>query len=106
MHHSDFENLCSDFDEETNECRIVHKQLRFTHDVFYSTNSSLVFDASTVRCLTTSYTPCSIVFHLTGGYSTVFELKNGANIEGKQVIVNATDSQIIILADSRISVSG
>ena len=43
---------------------------------------------------------------MTGGFSTVLELKNGASIEGKQVIINATDSAVNILNDSTVSVSG
>lgn len=103
---SENDSLCDNFDEQTDECRIVHRQLRFTHDVFYATNSSMVIDASNVRCLTTSYTPCSIVIHLTGGYSKYLELKNGATIQGKQVIINATDSAVRIMKGSSISTSG
>lgn len=65
-----------------------------------------MIDGSKLKCLTVSYMPCSIVIRLTGDYKTYVELRNGSILEGKQVVIDGTKSEVRIFEDSQISVSG
>ena len=89
-----------------NVCTIKDKNLRFTADLLYKTELTLVFDNTKIKCLTIRYSPCSFMFSLEGDSSTSMELKNGSVITGKQVIIGAPNSELKIGADSSIWASG
>ena len=69
------------------------------------TDKSIVLDGTQIKCLTTSYNPCTISIHLKGN-TTSIELKNGSKIQGKQVIIQAPDSEVRIYDSSNLWVSG
>ena len=87
-------------------CTIKDKQIRFTHDVYYATNKTMIFDGSKVKCQTTGYAPCTLHFFLEGGRNTFFEVRNSSTLQAKQIIVQAPDSEVRILENSTIWVSG
>ena len=66
---------------------------------------TLIFDNTKVECLTISYVPCSIMISQTGP-KNYMELKNGSVVRGKQIIITAKDSELIIGQDSSIWASG
>ena len=80
--------------------------MRLTHSTRYTTEKSIVIDAAKIKCLDQMYAPCTIELELTGGNDTFFELRNGAALHGSQVLISAPYSQVRILEDSSLSVSG
>ena len=78
-----FDKLCSSTNTEDNVCTITDKQVRFTHDVYYTTTKSIVMDAAKVKCLTTSYAPCTLHLFMAGDLGTFLTLKNGSTLQGK-----------------------
>ena len=68
-------------------CTLKDRQIRFTEDFIYKTDKTIILDSSKLKCLNTNYAPCMIYLNMTGGNSTYLELKNGSEIQGKQVIV-------------------
>ena len=105
-HHLGVDRLCSASNTVDNVCTIKDKTLRFSSDLFYKTEKTLIFDNTKIKCLTISYTPCSFMFSLLGGPTTSFEMKNGSVVTGKQIIIGATDSEVKIGNDSSIWASG
>ena len=105
-HKLQVDRLCSSTNTVDNVCTIKDKTLRFSSDVFYKTNKTLVFDNSKVKCLTIDYTPCSFMVDLVGGADTFLELKNSSVVTGKQVIIAGKDSSIIIGEGSSVWASG
>ena len=100
------DRLCSSSNTVGNVCTILDKKLRFSSDVFYKTDLTLVFDNSKIKCLTISYAPCSFMIEMTGGKGAYLELKNSSVVTGKQIIIAAKDSEVIIGEDSSIWASG
>ena len=100
------DRLCSASNTVDNVCTISNMTLRFSTDLRYSTDKSLVFDNTKIKCLTISYAPCSFEFAMRGVGNTKFELKNGSRITGKQIIIAAPDSEIKIAEDSSLYASG
>jgi hypothetical protein len=100
------DRFCSASNTVDNVCTIKDKTLRFTADLLYKTELSLVFDNTKIKCLTIRYSPCSFMFSLEGDASTYMELKNGSYITGKQVIIGAANNEVKIGADSSIWASG
>ena len=105
-HHLKVDRLCSSSNTNDGVCTIKNKNLRFTADLFYKTELTLVFDNTKVKCLTIRYSPCSFMFSLVGDPSTYMELTNGSVITGKQVIIGAANSEVKIVGDSTIWASG
>lgn len=87
-------------------CTIKDKTLRFSSDLYYKTDKSLVFDNTKIKCLTISYSPCSFMVSLQGGTETYLELKNGSSLTGKQIVIAAGESEVIIGEDSTLFASG
>ena len=77
------DRLCSASNTVDNVCTVKDMTLRFSTDLRYSTDKSLVFDNTKIKCLTISYAPCSFEFAMRGVGNTKFELKNGSRITGK-----------------------
>ena len=74
------DKLCPSFNAVDNVCTVKDKQIRFTHDIFYTTDKSLVLDGSKVKCLNTNYTPCTMHIHMAGDEGSYLVLKNGSSI--------------------------
>ena len=56
------DRLCSPTNTVDNVCTIYNMTLRFSSDLRYETDKTLVFDNSKLKCLTISYAPCSFEF--------------------------------------------
>lgn len=54
------DRLCTVSNTVNGTCTISKQLIRLTYDFFYTTNLSLVFDASILRCMTVDYLPCNI----------------------------------------------
>ena len=89
-----------------NVCTIKDKTIRFSSDVFYKTDRTLIFDNSKIKCLTINYTPCSIMVDLIGGPETYIELQNESMVTGKQVLIVSKEASIIVGQNSTIWASG
>lgn len=100
------DRLCSTSNTVDNVCTVKDKNLRFTADLLYKTELTLIFDNTKIKCLTIRYAPCSFMFSLVGDSSTYMELTNGSVVTGKQVIIGAANSLVKIGADSTIWASG
>lgn len=50
--------------------------------------------------------PCTLHLHLTGDSDTFLELRNGAILQGKQVVIKAPNAEVRILDNSSLFVSG
>jgi len=81
------DRLCSISNTVNGTCTISKQLIRLTYDFYYTTNLTLVFDASILRCMTVDYLPCNVWFSMTGSAGMV--LKNGSQFLGKQVLIDA-----------------
>lgn len=100
------DRLCSSSNTVDGVCTIKDKNLRFTADLLYKTELTLIFDNTKIKCLTIRYSPCSFMFDLVGDATTYLELKNGSVVTGKQIIIAAANSDVKVGADSTIWASG
>ena len=87
-------------------CTIKDVTLRFSTDLRYETDKTIIFDNTKLKCLTVGYAPCSFEFVLRGGEGTRMVLKNGSKITGKQIIIAAPRSELFIDSDSSLWASG
>ena len=56
--------------------------------MFYTTTKSIVIIDSKIKCLDTSYKPCTIHFFFAGDLGTNdFELRGDSTLQGKQVVI-------------------
>ena len=85
-------------------CTIKARTIRLTYDTVYETKLSIVFDNTKVQCFTTRGHPCSISIKINS--QGALTLMNGSEISAKQVIINASYSQVLIYDSSSINVSG
>jgi lipopolysaccharide/colanic/teichoic acid biosynthesis glycosyltransferase len=60
------DRLCTVSNTVNGTCTISKQLIRLTYDFYYTTNLSLVFDASILRCMTVDYLPCNIWFSMSG----------------------------------------
>jgi hypothetical protein len=81
--HLQVDRLCSPSNTVDNVCTISNMTLRFSTDLKYETEKSLVFDNTKIKCLTITYAPCSFEFVIRSSEASKFELKNGSRITGK-----------------------
>lgn len=81
--HLGVDRFCTSSNTVDNVCTIKDKTLRFSSDLYYKTDKTLVFDNTKIKCLTISYAPCSFMLSLQGGTETYLELKNGSTVTGK-----------------------
>ena len=100
------DRLCSASNTVDNVCTVKDMTLRFSTDMRYETDKSIVFDNSKIKCLTINYAPCSFEFIQRGVEGTQFVLKNGSRITGKQIIIAAPRSELVISSDSNLWASG
>ena len=98
------DRLCSVSNTVNGTCTISKQLIRLTYDFYYTTNLTLVFDASILRCMTVDYLPCNIWFVMNGSASMV--LKNGSQFLGKQVLIDAPQTIVSLQDTSSISTSG
>jgi len=75
------DRLCTVSNTVNGTCTIAKQLIRLTYDFYYTSNLTLVFDASILRCMTVDYLPCNIWFSLGGSAAMV--LKNGSQFLGK-----------------------
>lgn len=64
-----------------------------------------MLDKSRLKCYSVNYEPCILQFKFTTPGSFL-ELKNSSSIVGKQIIIEAPESEIRILEDSSLWASG
>ena len=82
--------------------------IRFTHDTYYVLrDKSIILKTSKIKCLSTSYTPCTLHFLMEADLSaeTSFQMQN-STIQGKQVIVQGQNSTLTIDEESQITTDG
>jgi hypothetical protein len=98
------DRLCTNTNTQNNVCTVTDKSLRFTSDLLYETELSLVFNASRIKCLTVNYQPCTLHLKVVGSGKVI--LDQGTSIVGKQVIIEAPDAEVHILEGSSLWASG
>lgn len=100
------DRLCSSSNTVNGVCTIKDKTLRFSTDLHYNTDISIVLDNTKLKCLTIAYSPCSFMVSMLGKKGTQLILKNGSTITGKQIIIGAPHTEVVISDDSSLWASG
>lgn len=95
-----YDPFCSSQNTVDNVCTIT-KDVRLSSNLYYTTTKSIVLIDSKIKCLDTSYKPCTIHFFFAGDEGqNDFEMRGKSTLQGKQVIIQAPRSQVIIGEDS------
>ena len=79
--------------------------MRYTADYTYSTVNSIVIRNATIVCVNSAAVPCIVSITLKGANTTTFEMYN-STIFAKGIVLTATQSRVIIDADSKLNSSG
>ena len=79
--------------------------MRYTADYTYSTVNSIVIRNATIVCVNSAAVPCIVSITLKGANTTTFEMYN-STIFAKGIVIAATQSRVIIDADSKLNSSG
>ena len=72
------------FDENTvdNVCHINNLKLKLRHNLVYETALDLVFNNSSLKCLTKKGHPCDVTFNVTGSKAKI-EFNGNSTIIGR-----------------------
>ena len=103
--HLGVDRLCTLTNTVNNTCTITDKSIRFNSNLYYETDLSIVMDGARVKCYDVNYEPCILQFKFTTPGSFL-ELKNSSSIVGKQIIIEAPQSEVRLLEDSSLWASG